>query len=229
MTRRHLVLAVAVLLGAAACDGATRPPPTGDGGRGTPSPTPLSPDPPSPTSSADAPPSTDPTDLSAVLRRPAGYTGVPGDPLAGPIGRADLGTIFVERPGDPAAVARHGFVAGHLDNWKTPVSGLDPGQPAIGDTTLLTAVVLRFDSPAHATAMGGYFDRPTEGYRRFAVPTTLRHGYGFRRGPDEVDISYLSITWVHGAFLLQLVLQQTGAPPAPDRVIALAVAQDRRL
>ncbi|WP_431918783.1 hypothetical protein [Micromonospora wenchangensis] len=211
--RRLLVLAVTVLLGATGCHGAAGPPSAGAGG--------------------DAPaagtPSVTATDLSALLLRPAGYTGVPGDPLSGPIGRDDLGRIFVERPGDPAAIVGHGFVAGHVDSWKAPVGSLDPEHPVIGETTLLTAVVLRFDSSANATAMGRYFDRPADGYRRFVVPAALGHGYGFQRGPDELDITYLSVTWVHGTLLLQLVLQQTGTPPDPDRVVALAVAQDRAL
>ena len=150
------------------------------------------------------------------------------DGLSGPVSRDDVGRIFVDHTGDAGTILGHGFVAGHFQGWKSPDPTFDPNSTGIPDTTTLVGAVLQFDTPDNARAVLLYFQQQSraDGYQPFAVPAELTGGYGFRRGPDRLGITYQSVTWMKGAYLLQWSAQYTDRRTTTDQVTGLAVAQD---
>ncbi|MFK3980057.1 hypothetical protein ACI2K4_06700 [Micromonospora sp. NPDC050397] len=213
---RLWALAAVVVLGA----GCGRPGPVAE-------PTARGPSSTSPTAPVAAPAE---TDLAALLVRPPGLTDVPGDPLSGPIGRHDVGRVFVDHPDDPATVLGHGFVAGHVNGWKSPPPGFDPTATTIPATTVVIAMVLRFDTVPNADAVLAHFERHSreDGYLPFPVPAVLAGGYGFQIGP-QAGITSRSVTWRHGSDLFQITAQYSDPPGTTEQVVELALTQERAL
>ncbi|MEV6930701.1 hypothetical protein AB0M46_40295 [Dactylosporangium sp. NPDC051485] len=181
-----------------------------------------------PTSPAAATPTASAPDLSGMLIRPEGYIAVRGDGLSGPVGRSDAARVFADHPDDAGTVLRHGFLGGYLQGWKSPDPTFDAASTAIPDTTTLVGAVLQFDTTGNARAILQYFQQQSraDGYQPFTVPSSLSGGYGFRQEPGNAGLTYLSVTWMKGARLLQWSGGYSEPRPSTDRLIRLAMRQN---
>jgi len=169
--------------------------------------------------------------LATLLVQPRGFVGVPDDSLSGPIGRADVGKIFVDHPDDALQIVNRGFVGGYSRNWKQPTATYEPRRTTIPDTTTIGAFVLQFDTEEHAREVLAHFHEQNvaDGYQFFSVPMQLAEGYGVRRGPDNFGVVLFGVAWVHGAYLLNVTVQPTDPAASASQVIALAQAQEEAL
>jgi len=169
--------------------------------------------------------------LSTLLIQPPGFVGVPNDQLSGPIGRADVGRIFVEHPADATEIVGHGFVGGYARSWKQPPATYGAGQTTPPDATVIGGFVLQFDTEEHARTVLSHFRRQNvaDGYQFLSVPSQLAEGYGVRRGPDEFGLISFGVAWVHGVYLVNITFQTTDKAATANQVIALATAQEDAL
>jgi len=169
--------------------------------------------------------------LADVLIQPAGFTAMANDPLGGPIASPDdVHRVFADHPEDPQEILIHHFTGGYVRNWTRGGPTPPPLSTAIPSTTVFSAIVLEFASPADARAVVGYFRQRNvaDGYALFPVPAQLADGYGGRvqQGPD-VPSSLYAVAWTRGNRVFDVAVNYTDPPAGPDEVIAQAVAQDR--
>jgi len=209
--RPRLVTAAAVLIlaSASACGGNAGP----------------APQPPSVTSTSRTP-----VGLSNVLIQPAGFGPVPNN-ISGPLQTpGDVRRFFTDRSSDPAEILSHGFVGGYVQEWQAP-RNLSPNGSTLIGPTILTEVVLQFDTAAHAMTVEQYFRHAPQLWpvASFAVPSQLAAGYGqYQVQGSGTTASYLyAVVWVSRNRLFNVGIDYPAPQKSPDQVISVAVAQSQ--
>jgi len=186
---------------------------------------------PAPRPSSGTSTSSAPVDLSDVLIQPAGFGPAPDDTVSGPLQTPDdVRKFFTDRPGDPAEILSHGFVAGYVREWQAPQN-----QPPSGSTVttapMLLEIVVQFDTAAHAMTVEQYFRhaRPVWPVTNFVVPSRLAAGYGqYQVQGSGITATYLyAVVWLSGNRLFDVGIEYPARQKSSDQVISVAVAQSR--
>ena len=173
-----------------------------------------------------------PVDVSRVLVAPRGFEALRPDQLSGPVdGPADLLPVLPDAGMDPAPLVAGGFVAGYIRVWRASQVASDPSGQRLPPTTLMTAAVLRFRTPADAEAALGLIRQHgrVSGEQEFGVPAQLPSGYGSYRKVASTAPGYrYGVLWVRGTDLLDLAVTYP-QPASATQVVSLATAQDGAL